>query len=303
MPNIYGGNENLDAINFLRRLNEAVYATCPGAITIAEESTAWPQVSRPTYTGGLGFGFKWNMGWMNDTLRYMRHDPVYRKHHHGDLTFGMLYAFHENFILPLSHDEVVHGKGSLLSKMPGDHWQKFANLRAYLTFFYTHPGKKLLFMGCEFGQWQEWNHNVSLDWHLLDNADHKGIQTLVRNLNTLYQSLSALHERDCEPDGFCWLNSNDQDNNAVSFLRFGSNRSDFVIIVCNFSPVVRHRYRVGVPRAGEYRELFNSDSEIYGGSNVGNSGCAIAASVPWNDQPHSLELTVPPLAALILQPA
>jgi 1,4-alpha-glucan branching enzyme len=259
-------------------------------------------VSRPVYLGGLGFGFKWNMGWMNDTLRYMSHDPIHRKYHHNDLTFGLLYAFHENFILPLSHDEVVHGKRSLLDKMPGDRWQKFANLRCYFAFFFTHPGKKLLFMGGEIGQWREWNHDSSLDWHLLDEPDHKGLQRLVRDLNGIYRGLPALHERDCEPDGFCWINGADADNNVVSYLRFAEDRNNFVIVICNFSPVVREGYRLGVPRGGMYLEVVNTDSEHYAGSNVGNGGFIWAWDDPADHQPASLVLTLPPLAALVLRP-
>ncbi|MBY0511988.1 MAG: 1,4-alpha-glucan branching protein GlgB [Rhodospirillaceae bacterium] len=301
IPNTHGGNENLDAVGFLQRLNEVIYERCPGAFTIAEDSTAWPMVSRPTYVGGLGFGFKWNMGWMNDTLRYMRSDPVHRKYHHGDLTFGLLYGFHENFILPLSHDEVVHGKGSLLSKMPGDVWQKFANLRAYLAFFYAHPGKKLLFMGAEIAQWREWNHETSLDWHLLQYPEHRGMQALVRELNHLHKELGPLHERDCEGEGFAWIDPHDSDNNVISFLRFGADQSQIVVVVCNFSPVVRRGYRVGVPKAGYYRERLNTDSNFYGGSNVGNAGGVGSESAVTNDLPHSLVLTLPPLATLVFQ--
>jgi 1,4-alpha-glucan branching enzyme len=303
VPNAYGGNENLEAVSFLRRLNETVYAEHPGTFTVAEESTAWPQVSQPTYLGGLGFGFKWNMGWMNDTLRYMSKDSVHRKYHHGDLTFGLLYAFHENFVLPLSHDEVVHGKGSLLAKMPGDRWQKFANLRTYLTFFYTHPGKKLLFMGGEFGQWREWNHEIGLDWHLLQQVDHQGVQALVRDLNQLYRAVPALHQRDCEGDGFAWLNPHDQDNNVVSYLRFAGDRARFAVVVCNFSPVVRRGYRVGVPQAGYFREILNSDSAFYAGTNIGNGGGLHTDAIGADGHPQSLALILPPLGALILVPA
>jgi 1,4-alpha-glucan branching enzyme len=295
IPNVHGGRENLDAANFLRRLNEVIYERIPGAFTIAEESTAWPMVSKPTYLGGLGFGFKWNMGWMNDTLRYIKHEPVHRKYHHDDLTFGLIYAFHENFILPLSHDEVVYGKGSMLSKMPGDVWQKFANLRCYLSFFFTHPGKKLLFMGAEIAQWNEWDHEKSLDWHLLAKPDHHGMQALVRDLNHLYAGEPALHERDCESEGFAWIASHDQDNSVIAYVRYGADRSDFVVVVCNFTPVVRHGYRLDVPRGGRYREIFNSDSAYYGGTNVGNGG-----DVETNSQ--TLALTLPPLGALILKP-
>lgn len=301
IPNTYGGNENLEAVTFLRRLNEVVHERCPGVVMIAEESTAWPMVSRPTYLGGLGFGFKWNMGWMNDTLRYMRHDPVHRKYHHNDLTFGLLYGFQENFILPLSHDEVVHGKGSLLAKMPGDDWQKFANLRSYLAFFYTHPGKKLLFMGAEIAQWREWDHETSLDWHLLQFPLHKGMQALVRDLNGLYVGLPALHARDCEPEGFAWIDPHDADSNVIAFLRFDGVGANTAVVVCNFSPVVRANYRLGVPKAGHYLEHLNTDSSHYGGSNVGNGGGVTAEAVPANGYSHSLVLTLPPLGTLILQ--
>lgn len=303
IPNTYGGNENLEAVAFLRRFNETVYGVSPGTFTTAEESTAWPMVSRPTPAGGLGFGFKWNMGWMNDTLRYMGKDPIHRRHHHGDLTFALLYAFQENFILPLSHDEVVYGKGSLLTKMPGDRWQKFANLRVYLSFLYTHPGKKLLFMGGEFGQSREWDHDSSLDWHLLREPDHEGVQTLVRDLNRLYRQMPSLYERDCEPDGFSWIDPNDHENNVLTYLRFASDRTDFVMVACNFSPVVRHDYRIGVPRAGGYREILNSDSRHYDGSNVGNYGWRATEPVPAHGHAQSLVLTLPPLGALILQPS
>jgi len=301
IPNIHGGNENLEAVTFLRRLNEVVHERCPGVVMIAEESTAWSMVSRPTYLGGLGFGFKWNMGWMNDTLRYMRHDPIHRKYHHTDLTFGLLYGFQENFILPLSHDEVVHGKGSLLSKMPGDDWQKFANLRAYLAFFYAHPGKKLLFMGAEIAQWREWDHESSLDWHLLQYPLHKGMQTLVRDLNGLYVELPALHARDCEPEGFAWIDPHDADSNVIAFLRFDGSGAGTVAVVCNFSPVVRSGYRIGVPNAGRYLERLNTDSGHYGGSNVGNNGGVTTEPVSANGYSHSLVLTLPPLGTLVLQ--
>jgi 1,4-alpha-glucan branching enzyme len=296
IPNAHGGRENLEAVNFLRRLNEVIYERVPGAFTIAEESTAWPMVSRPTYLGGLGFGFKWNMGWMNDTLRYIKHDPIHRKYHHDDLTFGLIYAFHENFILPLSHDEVVYGKGSMLAKMPGDTWQKFANLRCYLSFFFTHPGKKLMFMGAEIAQWNEWNHEQSLDWHLVERPAHKGMQALVRDLNHLYAREPALYERDCEDEGFSWIAAHDHENSVVSYVRRGADPQDFVVVVCNFTPVVRRGYRLGVPRAGRYSEIFNSDSAYYGGSDAGNGGEVIAGP------DHSLELTLPPLGALILKP-
>ncbi len=302
VPNEFGGRENLEAIDFLQRLNSIVYDRYPHAMTVAEESTAWPMVSRPVHLGGLGFGYKWNMGWMNDTLRYMAHDPIHRRYHHDDLTFGLLYAFTENFILPLSHDEVVHGKGSLLSKMPGDRWQKFANLRAYLGFMYAHPGKKLLFMGGEFAQESEWSHDHSLDWHLLVEADHAGMQHLVRDLNHLYRQVPALHELDCEAEGFAWLDCHDQDDSVLSFLRRSADGSDAAVVVCNFTPIARQNYRVGVPFPGAYHEILNTDSTYYGGSDVGNAGCVEAEPVPAQGQPHSVSLTLPPLATLILRP-
>ena len=303
VPNIHGGRENLEAIEFLKGMNTRVYGAFPSAMTVAEESTAWPQVSRPVDSGGLGFGYKWNMGWMHDTLSYMSQDPIHRRYHHSALTFGLIYAFSENFILPLSHDEVVHGKGSLLGKMPGDRWQKFANLRAYLAFMWTHPGKKLLFMGGEFGQEREWNHDRSLDWHLLSHADHRGTQTLVRDLNKLYRTTPALHQRDCDASGFDWIEANDADHSVLAFLRKGDPGSPPALIVCNFTPMVRHNYRVGVPSGGGWHEQLNTDAEIYGGSNVGNSGRVEASEVPWHGQPASLELTLPPLATIVLTPA
>jgi 1,4-alpha-glucan branching enzyme len=301
VPNRYGGNENLEATAFLRRLNELVFGECPGATTIAEESTAWPGVSRPTYLGGLGFGYKWNMGWMHDTLNYMAHEPIHRRWHHHALTFGLLYAFSENFILPLSHDEVVHGKGSLIGRMPGDRWQKFANLRAYFGFMCAHPGKKLLFMGGEFGQEHEWNHETSLDWHLLADPLHRGVQALVRDLNRQYRDNSALHELDCEPQGFEWIEANDSDNCVLSFLRRDRTGGKIVTVVCNFTPVVRSGYRLGVPKPGWYVERVNTDAAVYGGSNVGNSGGVPSAPVPAHGRPYSLQLTLPPLATLILE--
>ncbi|CAA2099702.1 1,4-alpha-glucan branching enzyme GlgB [Methylobacterium bullatum] len=299
IPNQYGGNENLDAINFLRKTNEATYSHAPGTMTIAEESTSWPGVSHPTYTGGLGFGFKWNMGWMHDTLEFMSKQTIHRRYHHHDLTFGLLYAFSENFILPLSHDEVVHGKGSLLDKMPGDRWQKFANLRAYFGYMWGHPGKKLLFMGGEFGQQKEWNHNQSLDWHLLDDPLHRGVKDLVRDLNRLYTSTPALHTRDCEAAGFQWLVSDDQDNSVIAWARKGTNPGEVAVVVSNFTPIPRHGYRIGVPEAGFYREAINSDSERYGGSNVGNMGGVQAEAVESHGQPYSLVLAAPPLGTMI----
>ncbi|MDE2059033.1 MAG: 1,4-alpha-glucan branching protein GlgB [candidate division NC10 bacterium] len=304
IPNIHGGNENLEAVAFLRRLNELIYEHHPGVMTIAEESTAWPQVSRPTYMGGLGFGLKWNMGWMHDMLGYMALDPIHRSYHHNNLTFGLLYAFSENFILPLSHDEVVHGKGSLLGKMSGDIWQKFANLRGFYVYMYGQPGKKLLFMGGEFGQWREWNHDQGLDWHLLtEGPHHKGVQRLVQDLNRLYRAQPALHEVDFDLRGFEWIDCHDWQGSIVSFLRHARNPEDFMIVVCNFTPVPRYGYRIGVPTGGYYVELLNSDAAIYGGSNLGNGGGVTAEPIPDHGQPFSLLLTLPPLAGLILKPA
>jgi 1,4-alpha-glucan branching enzyme len=297
IPNQYGGRENLHAIAFLRRLNEAVHSRHPGALAIAEESTSWPAVTRPTYVGGLGFDLKWNMGWMNDTLHYMALDPVHRKYHHNELTFSMLYAFSENFMLPLSHDEVVHGKRSLLAKMPGDDWQKFANLRLLYGYLFSHPGKKLLMMGSELGPWVEWQHDVSLDWGLLDYAPHRGICHLVADLNRLYASEPALHEVDFDWQGFEWIDANASDMSALSFVRRAKQPGDFILAVCNFTPVVRESYRVGVPEAGFYREILNTDSSYYGGCDVGNAGGVHSEPVPWNGRPHSLPLRLPPLAA------
>jgi 1,4-alpha-glucan branching enzyme len=302
IPNVHGGREDLDSIAFLRELNELVHAREPGAISAAEESTAWPGVSRPTYLGGLGFGFKWNMGWMHDTLGYFAQDPVHRQYHHHELTFSMIYAFTENFMLPLSHDEVVHGKGSLLAKMPGDRWRQLANLRALYAYMWAHPGKKILFMGGELAQESEWNHNVSLDWPLLERPEHAGVQRLVRDLNTIYRSEPALYEVDFEPAGFRWLDANDVQRNIVAFLRLGIEGRRPLACVCNFSPVPRERYRVGLPDGGRWREALNTDSELYGGSNVGNLGGVEAEARPWQGQPYSAELTLPPLAVLYLVP-
>ena len=302
LPNQYGGRENLEALAFLRRLNEVVYAEGKGAITIAEESTAWPMVSRPTYLGGLGFGYKWNMGWMHDTLQYMSHDPVHRRYHHDGLTFGLLYAFHENFVLPLSHDEVVHGKGSLLGRMPGDLWQKFANLRLYYAFLYTQPGKKLLFMGGEIAQWAEWHHDRALDWHLLDHETHRGVQRLIADLNRLYRGTCALHALDCEAEGFEWIDCQDVEQSILTYLRYAPERADHVVVACNFTPVVRHRYRIGVPHGGRYRELVNTDAIEYSGSGVGNGGAVEAEPIAWHGKPYSLSLSLPPLGALVLAP-
>lgn len=303
LPNIHGGRENLEAVSFLQNLNTRVYGDVPGAITIAEESTAWPQVSRPVDSGGLGFGYKWNMGWMHDTLSYMSREPVHRSHHHNELTFGLIYVFSENFILPLSHDEVVHGKGSLLGKMPGDRWQKFANLRAYLAFMWTHPGKKLLFMGGEFAQEREWNHDQSLDWHLLADPSHRGVHALVRDLNQLYRTIPALHRFDSEPRGFEWIDAGDASQSTLSFIRRGVADQAPVAVVCNFTPVVRHRFRLGVPKQGRWVEKLNTDSAAYGGSNVGNLGSVEAQDMSWHGQPFSVELALPPLATVVLEHA
>ncbi|MCG5052901.1 MAG: 1,4-alpha-glucan branching protein GlgB [Myxococcales bacterium] len=301
VPNQYGGRENLEAVTFLRELNEVVHRDYPGVLMIAEESTAWPGVSRPNYLGGLGFGFKWNMGWMHDTLQYFSKDPVYRRYHHNDLTFGLVYAWSENFILPFSHDEVVHGKGSMLDKMPGDRWQKFANLRALYAYMWAHPGKKLLFMGQEIGQWQEWKHTQSLDWNVLMGEDHQGLQWLVADLNRVYKSEPALHEVDESPEGFEWIDSHSADDNVIAFLRKSPATGRSVICVGNFAPVPRHGYRMGVPRAGQYRELLNTDAAVWGGSNVGNDGAVASENVPHHGRPFSLNLTLPPLGVLWLE--
>ena len=297
IPNVYGGRENLDAIYFLKRFNEVCYERFPGIMTIAEESTDWPGVSRPTYLGGLGFGFKWNMGWMHDFLQYMSIDAIYRRYHHGNITFSLLYAFHENFILVLSHDEVVYGKRSLLSKMPGDEWQKFANLRMFLAWMYGHPGKKLLFMGGEFGQRNEWNHDTSLDWQLLELPRHDGLRRLVQHLNYIYKSEPALWQLDDTYEGFDWIDLHDADNSVVSFLR-KSREGDVVAFVVNATPMVRYDYRLGVPEPGFYRELINTDAETYGGSNVGNLGGVQTQDVPWMGREHSILIHLPPLATV-----
>ncbi len=301
LPNVHGGRENLEAIAFLREMNTRVFGDHPGATTIAEESTAWPQVSRPVDGGGLGFGYKWNMGWMHDTLEYMKHEPVHRKYHHGQMTFGIQYGFSENFVLPLSHDEVVHGKGSLFERMPGDRWQKLANLRAYLAFMWTHPGKKLLFMGGEFAQEREWNHDRSLDWHLVGDPGHRGVQDLVRDLNRAYREIPALHVKDTDPAGFEWLEGADAERSVLAYARHGNDGDSPVVVLCNFTPMVREGYRVGVPRPGRWRERLNTDSAGYGGSNVGNLGGVESEPVPWHGRPASILLTLPPLATLILE--
>jgi len=305
IPNQYGGREDLEAVAFLRELNELVHAREPGVLSIAEESTAWPGVSRPVYLGGLGFGFKWNMGWMHDTLQYFQHDPVFRRYHHNELTFSLMYAFTENFILPLSHDEVVHGKGSLYQKMAGDHWQKLANLRALYAYMWAHPGKQLLFMGSELAQQREWSHERALDWHLLERPDHAGVQALVRDLNRAYRAEPALWELDSDPAGFQWLEAGDADNNVIAFVRRGRERGDatpLLVLVANLSPVVRYGYRLGLPRPGRWREVLNTDSALYGGSDVGNLGAVVADPIPWHGQAQSAALTLPPLAALWLAP-
>lgn len=301
IPNEFGGRENLEAISFLRQFNTFVYKEFPGVQAIAEESTAWPMVSRPTYVGGLGFGLKWDMGWMHDTLKYMSQDPLFRKYHHDRLTFRMLYAFHENFILPLSHDEVVHGKGSLLGKMPGDDWRKFANLRVLLGYQYVQPGKKLLFMGGEFGQWKEWNHEESLDWHLLHDPWHQGLQNWVKDLNRIYRNHPALYEQDFRPGGFEWIDCNDTDNSVLSLIRKGDHPQSILVVVVNFTPVPRHNYRVGVPLGGFWKEIANSDAWEYGGSGQGNMGGIEAAPIPSHGRPYSLTMVVPPLALTLFE--
>ena len=303
IPNQYGSRENLEAIAFLRRFNEEVYRGYPDVQTVAEESTAWPMVSLPTYVGGLGFGLKWDMGWMHDTLEYMSQDPIFRKYHHNQLTFRMLYAFHENFILPLSHDEVVYGKGSLLGKMPGDDWQRFANLRLLFGYMYAQPAKKLLFMGGEFGQWREWAHDESLQWDLLQHAPHAGLRRWVTELNRLYRSEPALHELDCHPAGFEWIDCHDAASSVVSVIRKGKSTDDIVLVACNFTSVPRHNYRVGAPRGGCWREVLNSDARDYGGSGQGNLGGVEAVPIGLHGRPYSLTLTLPPLAAVFFKHA
>lgn len=301
IPNEFGGRENLEAISFIKRLNEALYQTFPDVQTIAEESTAWPMVTRPVYLGGLGFGMKWNMGWMHDILEYFSRDPVHRKHHHNQLTFSIWYAFFENFILPLSHDEVVHGKSSLLSKMPGDDWQKFANLRLLLGYLYAHPGKKLLFMGGEFGQRKEWVHDESLEWHLLQYAPHQRIQQWVRDLNRFYRSEPALYQLDFVPGGFEWIDISDWEKSIIGFMRKGKTSRDTIVAVCNFTPAMRSKYRVGVPESGFWREALNSDAKEYGGSGQGNLGGVEAENKKAHGRPYSLSLTLPPLSILIFK--
>ena len=302
LPNRHGGRENLETIEFLKRMNEVIVQERPQAVTMAEESTSFPNVSRPTQAGGLGFHYKWNMGWMHDTLQYMARDPVHRRHHQNEMTFGLTYAFSENFVLPISHDEVVHGKGSLLGKMPGDPWQQFANLRAYLGFMWGHPGKKLLFMGCEFAQAREWSHDRSLDWHLLDDERHVGVHRLVRDLNRLYRETPALYQLDFVPAGFEWMDHRDAAQSVLAFVRRGLDTQHFILVACNFTPAVQTAYRIGVPQPGEYRERLNTDSAHYGGSNLGTPlGAATAEPLPWHGQPHSVVLMLPPLATVFLE--
>jgi len=302
VPNAFGGRENLEAIDFLKRMNEVVGVQCPQAITLAEESTAYPAVSRPTYAGGLGFHYKWNMGWMHDSLAYMARDPIHRQYHQNELTFSLVYAFHENFVLPISHDEVVHGKGSLLAKMPGDRWQQLANLRAFLGYMWGHPGKKLLFMGCEFAQEREWNHDHSLDWHLLADPAHAGVQRLVRDLNHIYCATPALYQQDFVNAGFEWIDHSDAAHSVLSFIRHGHDTHTFIMVVCNFTPQVLENYRLGVPQPGNYREVLNTDSAHYGGSNVGTPFAnATAEPTPWNGKPCSVQLTLPPLATVFFR--
>ena len=304
VANQYGGREHLEAVDFLRQLNEAVYGQQPGTITIAEESTSWPLVSKPTYVGGLGFSMKWNMGWMHDMLHYMHLDPIYRRYNHNDITFSLMYAYSENFVLPLSHDEVVHVKGSMINKMTGDLWQRFANLRAFYGYMWGHPGKKLLFMGAEFGQWSEWNYKESLDWHLLSppsDARHAQLLMYLRDLNHLYTREPALSELDADPGGFSWIDPHDSDNSVISFQRRAKNEEDTLVFISNFTPVVRHQYRLGVPFAGVYSELLNSDADHYGGGGVVNTMPMTSEAVYWQSCPHSIVLTLPPLATVILK--
>jgi len=303
LPNRYGGRENLEAIDFLRQLNTMAYAEHPDIQTVAEESTAWPMVSRPTYLGGLGFGMKWDMGWMHDTLQYMSHDPIHRKFHHNELTFRQIYATTENFVLPLSHDEVVHGKGSLLGKMAGDQWQKLANLRLLLGYMWAQTGKKLLFMGGEFGQWREWNHEDSLDWHLLEQPAHQGVQRWVEDLNRLYRSKPALYELDAEGAGFDWIDANDSAQSVLTFLRRGRSEEDVILVGCNFTPIPRPNYLVGVPRGATWREILNSDASVYGGSGWGNLGGLDSLPISVHGRPRALNLTLPPLSCVFLEPS
>jgi 1,4-alpha-glucan branching enzyme len=301
IPNEFGGRENIDAISFLRRLNEDVYKAQPDVQVIAEESTAWPMVSRPTYVGGLGFGMKWDMGWMHDTLRYFSKDPIHRKYHHNDLTFRMMYAFTENFVLPLSHDEVVHGKGSLMGKMPGDDWQRAANLRLLFAQMYANPGKKLLFMGGEIGAWREWNHDASLDWSLLEQPLHAGVNRWMEDLNRAYRDVPAFHELDTSPEGFQWIDCCDTEGSVISLLRYSKKRPDEILaVILNFTPLPRHNYQIGVPRGGVWTEILNSDAPIYAGSGQGNMGGVLAHPIPLHGREWSVNLTLPPLGAVFL---
>jgi 1,4-alpha-glucan branching enzyme len=299
-PNVHGGRENLEAIEFLEQLNVAIHSEHPGVLMIAEESTAWPGVSRPVHLGGLGFGFKWNMGWMHDTLSYFSKEPIYRRYHHNQLTFSLMYAFSENFVLPLSHDEVVHGKGSMIQKMPGDDWQRFANLRSLYAYMWAHPGKQLLFMGGELAQWREWDHDSSLEWHLFDYTAHRGVQSLVRDLNRAYRDVPALWELDDSPEGFRWIDANDADNNVLSFYRTNAAGDDHLVCIANLSPVPRTGFRVGLPKSGTYTEVINTDAVGYGGTNTGNMGSVEAEETPWHGLDHSALLTLPPLGVVWL---
>ncbi|WP_159715950.1 1,4-alpha-glucan branching enzyme, partial [Geminicoccus flavidas] len=301
IPNRYGGRENLEAVEFFKHLNSIVPQRCSGAVTLAEESTAWPGVTKPVEEGGLGFTYKWNMGWMHDTLHYMEQDPVYRSYNHGAFTFGMVYAYTERFVLPLSHDEVVHGKGSLLRKMPGDEWQKFANLRAYLGYMWAHPGKKLLFMGCEIAQVTEWNHDAQVSWELLDDPRHAGMQRLVRDLNRIYQTEPALHATDFDPAAFAWAVVDDAANSVFAMLRTAPDGGSIILAVSNMTPVPRYGYRIGVPRAGTWQEILNTDALGYGGSNVGNGGSVTTEEVPAHGQDVSVQLVLPPLATVLFR--
>jgi 1,4-alpha-glucan branching enzyme len=301
IPNQYGGNENLEAVSFLKEMNEVVYGEFPDAVTIAEESTSWSGVSKPTYLGGLGFGQKWMMGWMHDTLQYFKYDSVHRKYHQNEITFSVMYAFTENFMLPLSHDEVVHGKGSLLGRMPGDEWRKFANLRLMYAYMFTHPGTKLLFMGGEFGQSAEWNHERSLDWHLLEYGYHIGIQNLVRDLNTFYKDHIALYKYQFEHKGFSWIDYSDQESSVIAYQRQADDKEDLLIVVCNFTPEVRHHYRIGVPYRGQWKEVFNSDDFKYSGSGILNGGLLMTSPVKYNGKDYSVSLTLPPLGITVLK--
>jgi 1,4-alpha-glucan branching enzyme len=302
IPNEFGGRENLEAISLLKELNVQSHSQYPGTLTIAEESTAWPGVSRPTYVGGLGFSLKWNMGWMNDTTRYMRHDPIHRKYHHDELTFSLIYAFHENFVLPLSHDEVVHGKGSILDQMPGDLWQKFANMRLLYSYMWTHPGKKLLFMGDEFAQWNEWNYDTSLQWDLLQWESHQGVQKMVQDINRLYRKEPALYEVDFDPSGFEWIDCRNCDESVLGYIRRAKDPNDFLVVACNFTPSPRLSHRLGVPELCWYDEVFNSDSMYYSGSNLGNGPGVMAEAVGSHGRPASIQIAIPPLALTVLKP-